>query len=60
VDFYDEAILFHFTQGEEVGTVITLSPEAGKDITQFITECIALLHRSSPQEISNEPEWVPE
>ena len=60
VDFYDDAILFHFTQGEEVGTVITLDPEAGRDIVQFITECIELLHRDSPQEISNAPEWIRE
>lgn len=60
VDFYDDAILFHFTQGEEVGTVITLDPEAGRDIIQFITECIALLHEDSPQEISHVPEWVSE
>lgn len=58
VDFYDDAILFHFTQGSDVGTVITLAPEAGRDIIQFITECLAQLHKNSPQEISAAPDWL--
>lgn len=58
VDFYDDAILFHFTQGDDVGTVITLAPEAGRDIIQFITECLEQLHKNSPQEIGAAPDWL--
>ena len=58
VDFYDDAILFHFTQGEDVGTVITMDPAAGRDIVQFITRCIAQLHRNTPQEIGSAPDWI--
>lgn len=60
VDFYDDAILFHFTQGDELGTVITLEPEAGRDIVGFITECLKQLHYNSPQEISEAPRWLEE
>lgn len=58
VKFYDETILFHFTQGENVGTVITLEPEAGRDIVAFISECLEQLHHNSPQEIVDAPTWL--
>lgn len=58
VSFYDDAILFHFSQGENVGTVVTLDPEAGRDIVGFITECLERLHFDSPQNIENVPKWL--
>jgi len=58
VNFYDDAILFHFTQGDSVGTVITLEPEAGRNIVGFITECLKRLHHNSPQEIVEAPSWL--
>lgn len=60
VSFYDDALLFHFTQGDELGTVITLEPEAGRDIVGFITECLEQLHYNSPQEIPEAPTWLSE
>lgn len=60
VSFYDEAILFHFSQGDSIGTVITLEPEAGRDIVGFITECLRLLHFDSQQSIENAPQWLRE
>ena len=48
VNFYNDAILFHFTQGDNFGTVVTLEPEAGRDIVGFITECLKQLHYNSP------------
>lgn len=60
VRFYDEALLFHFAQGEDVGTVVTLDPEAGRDIVTFITHCLELLHRDSPQTIEHVPTWLQE
>jgi hypothetical protein len=58
VSIYDEAILFHFTQGANVGTIITLSPEAGRDIIEFTTKCLEQLHRNSPQDIDAVPKWL--
>jgi hypothetical protein len=58
VNFYDGAILFHFTQGTELGTVITLDPEAGRDIIGFITDCLEQLHYNSPQDIPRAPTWL--
>ncbi len=58
VNFFDDAILFHFTQGTELGTVITLEPEAGRDIVGFITNCLKQLHYNSPQDISRAPTWL--
>ncbi|WP_232820477.1 hypothetical protein [Halorussus litoreus] len=58
VSFYDDAILFHFSQGDKIGTVITLEPEAGRDIVGFITKCLELLHFDSPQSITNAPKWL--
>ncbi|WP_435068290.1 hypothetical protein [Haloplanus sp. C73] len=58
VSFYDEAILFHFGQGDSIGTVITLEPEAGRNIVGFITECLKLLHFDTPQSIENAPKWI--
>ncbi len=56
--FYDDALMFHFTQGEAVGTVITLAPEAGRNIIRFITECLRILHSDSPQTIGAAPTWI--
>jgi hypothetical protein len=58
VNFYDDALQFHFSQGDEIGTVITLDPEAGRDIVEFITECLIQLHYNSPQDIVNAPDWL--
>lgn len=58
VEFYDGALMFHFTQSEDVGTVITLDPEAGRDIVTFITRCLKHLHQHSPQTIDNAPTWL--
>jgi len=58
VSVYDDAILCHFAQGDDIGTVITLEPEAGRDIVGFITECLKLLHLDSPQTIENVPTWL--
>lgn len=56
--FFDDALLFHFTQGSDVGTVVTLDPAAGRDVTAFIGECLTVLHTDSPQEIQNAPTWI--
>ncbi|UIP00788.1 hypothetical protein Hbl1158_05365 [Halobaculum sp. CBA1158] len=58
ISMYDEAIIFHFTQGTDVGTVVTLSPEAGRDVVQFTTDCLEQLYHNSPQEIDDVPTWL--
>ncbi|MGB9987103.1 DUF7522 family protein [Salarchaeum japonicum] len=58
ISVYDEAILFHFTLTTTVGTIITLAPEAGRDIVQFITHCLEQLHHNSPQSIGPVPTWL--
>jgi len=58
ISCYDDAILFHFAQGDDVGTVITLDPEAGSDILGFITQCLKILHTESRQTINNAPMWL--
>jgi hypothetical protein len=58
VSFYDDALLFHFSQGDSIGTVVTLEPEAGRDVVGFITECLKRLHVDSPQTIENVPKWL--
>ena len=60
ISCYDNAILFHFAQGDDVGTVITLDPEAGSDILGFITRCLKILHTDSPQAIDDAPKWLRE
>ena len=60
ISCYDDAILFHFAQGDNVGTVITLDPEVGSDILGFITRCLKILHAESPQTIDNAPNWLRE
>jgi len=57
VHFYDDAILFHFMQRAASGAVITLSPEAGRDIVQFITRCLKQLHDNSPRSV-DAPAWL--
>ncbi|MFC7136442.1 hypothetical protein ACFQRB_07655 [Halobaculum litoreum] len=38
--------------------MVTLAPEAGRDIVQFITECLEQLYHNSPQEIDDVPAWL--
>jgi len=57
VNFYDDAILFHFIEDDAAGMVITMSPEAGRDIVQFITRCLKQLHENSSQSVQA-PEWL--
>jgi len=54
---YDDALLLNFPQGDGIGTLIALDPEAGREIATFVTRCLARLHESSEQEIQNAPDW---
>jgi hypothetical protein len=57
VRLYDEAVVLHFPQGEDVGTLVSLDPEAATDLAEFVSACLKYLFRDSPQEIANAPDW---
>lgn len=54
---YDEALVFHFPQGDSVGTVISFDPEVGRECAMFVVRCLDVLDSGSDQEIPNTPEW---
>jgi len=57
VRLYDEAVVLHFPQGEDVGTLVSLDPEAASSLAGFVSQCLQYLFRDSPQRIQNAPEW---
>lgn len=56
---YDEAIVFNFAQTDEIGTVVSVTPEVGRDLLTFVTRYLEQLQTNSPQEVTV-PEWVSE
>lgn len=56
---YDDAIVFNFTQTDEVGTVVSVTPEVGQNLLTFVTRSLKQLHTSSPQEVTV-PQWARE
>lgn len=54
---YDEAIVFNFAQTGDVGTIVSMNPETGRDLLSFMTRCLKRLHEDSPQDV-RPPKWV--
>jgi hypothetical protein len=57
VRLYDEAVVLHFPQGEDVGTLVSLDPAAAASLAEFVSACLKYLFRDSPQRIENAPDW---
>ncbi|MFC3477643.1 DUF7522 family protein [Halobacterium litoreum] len=57
VRLYDGAVVIHFPQGEGVGTLVSLDPEAASDLATFVSSCLGHLYRDSPQVVENAPDW---
>jgi hypothetical protein len=58
VRLFDEGIVLNFSQGDRLGTSVSLDPEAASNLTTFAYECIRRLHRDSPQTVVAEPAWL--
>ncbi|MFC7070091.1 hypothetical protein [Halobaculum lipolyticum] len=54
---FDDAIMLHFPQDDERGTVVSLLPDAAPQLTDFIYDTLAVLDRHSEQEIRRAPSW---
>jgi hypothetical protein len=54
---YDRAVPLHFPQGEELGTVVTLDPEAASELNRFIALCLREL-AATGQDIEHAPKWA--
>lgn len=57
VRVYDESVLIHFPQGDDVGTLVTVDPSAAGNLTGFLAACLDYLRRTD-QEIEHAPEWL--
>lgn len=54
---YDEAIVFNFSQTDDIGTIVSLNPDVGQNLLSFITRSLNELHKESPQQVTA-PKWV--
>lgn len=54
---YDDALVLHFPQGEEVGTMVSFDPEAGRECSKFVLQSLHQLYTSSDQDIPRSPDW---
>jgi hypothetical protein len=57
VRLYDEAVVLHFPQGADLGTLVSLDPEAATSLASFVSQCLRYLFQDSPQRIENAPDW---
>lgn len=54
---FENALILHFPQGDNRGTLLSLEPTTAPNITDFISTVLDLLQDYSDQEISHGPEW---
>ncbi|MFB6136194.1 MAG: hypothetical protein ABEJ04_05505 [Halobacteriaceae archaeon] len=54
---FDDALVLHFIQDEQRGTLVSLEPETAPGITDFIYDVLHLLDEHSAQDISYAPDW---
>lgn len=54
---YDEAIVFNFTQTDDVGTIVSVNPAVGRNLLTFITRSLKQLDANSPQRVEP-PDWL--
>jgi|GEM_PF-1795342 len=54
---FDDALLLHFIQGDDRGTLVSLEPTTAPGLTDFIYDILHILHEYSDQEISRAPDW---
>lgn len=54
---YDDALILHFPQGDDIGTVISFDPEAGRECSQFVVRCLSQLYATAEQDIPRSPDW---
>ncbi|WP_435125724.1 hypothetical protein [Halobaculum sp. D14] len=58
VRMYDGAVTLHILQRDDVGTLVSLDPDAATDLTSFVNQLIRELHSHSPQEFDAAPTWM--
>ena len=58
VRLFDDGIVLNFSQGDKIGTSVSLDPEVASNLTNFAHECIRHLHRDTVQTVAAEPEWL--
>ena len=54
---FDDALILHFIQGNDRGTLVSLAPETAPGLTDFIYDVLNILHTDSEQEIPRAPNW---
>lgn len=57
IRLFDEAIVFNFSQTDSMGTVVSLSPDVGRNLLAFVTTCLQEIDEHSPQDASA-PRWA--
>jgi hypothetical protein len=55
VRMYDEALILHFPQDDEVGTVVTLDLAAAGELSGFVADVLAHLDRDDPERLAAVP-----
>jgi hypothetical protein len=58
IHLFDEMILFNFTQGDEMGTAVSLDPVAGRDLLQFVTQSLKTFYQKDNERIKSAPDWT--
>lgn len=56
---YDSAIVFNFCQTDNVGTIVSVNPNVGRNLLTFVTRSLQKLAEESPQHVTA-PNWLSE
>lgn len=55
---FDETIIFNIHHEEEIGTIISLDPVAGRELLEFIGTIIEELEQSTDIDVGSQPDWL--
>lgn len=47
-EVHEDAIILHFPEGPEEGTLISLDPDAAQLLTGFVTRCLSIIQTPDP------------
>lgn len=57
---FDDALILHLLQDEDRGTIVSVSPEAAPELTEFIYGTLKQLDETSESTLPRAPTWAKE
>lgn len=55
---FDETLLFNFTHGPDVNTIVSIDPMVGRNLLKFVADSLEHVYAESPDISNRAPRWV--